>query len=133
MNTLTYLANLNKHPRDDRILFDEPTHVYTIDGDSGFTSVTTWNHSHFEHFDSDSIIDNMMKSKKWSQNKYYGMTREEIKASWDKNRDEAAEAGAAGTACGQPMGSLGAAAIGDYHRNQPRSSVCLRSVYATFA
>ena len=57
MNTLTYLANLNKHPRDDRILFDEPTHVYTIDGDSGFTSVTTWNHSHFEHFDSDSAYD----------------------------------------------------------------------------
>ena len=93
MNTLTYLSNLNKHPRDDRILFDEPTHVYTIDGDSGFTSVTTWNHSHFEDFNSDSIIDNMMKSKKWPQNKYYGMTREEIKASWDKNRDEAAEAG----------------------------------------
>ena len=62
MNTLTYLANKNKHPRDDRILFDEPTHVYTIDGDTGFTSVTTWNHSHFENFDSDKIIDNMMKS-----------------------------------------------------------------------
>ena len=51
MNTLTFLSKKNKHERDDRILFDEPTHVYTIDGDSGFTSVTTWNHLHFEKFD----------------------------------------------------------------------------------
>jgi len=93
MNTLTFLSKKNKHERDDRILFDEPTHVYTIDGDKGFTSVTTWNHSHFEEFDSDKIIDNMMKSKKWKDNKYYGMSKEEIKKSWDKNRDEAAEAG----------------------------------------
>jgi ATP-dependent exoDNAse (exonuclease V) beta subunit len=34
-----------------------------------------------------------MKSKKWPQSKYYGQTADEIKAGWDKNRDEAAEAG----------------------------------------
>ena len=36
-----YLENKNKHERDERILFDEPTHTYTIDGDSNYTSVTT--------------------------------------------------------------------------------------------
>ena len=44
----TYLAEKNPHPRDSNITFDEGPHIYTINGDSSFTSVTTWNHSHFE-------------------------------------------------------------------------------------
>ena len=90
-----YLAKLNPHPRDKCISFDAGPHIYTIHNDPSikYTSVTTWNHSHFGHFDADKIIDNMMKSKKWPESKYYGMTREEIKASWDKNRDEAANSG----------------------------------------
>ena len=91
--SLDYLAKKNPHERDARILFDEPTHVYTIDGDSNYTSVTTWNHSHFEKFDSDKVIDNMMKSKNWPNNKYYEYDRETIKAIWDTNRDSAASAG----------------------------------------
>ena len=90
---LTHLKNLNPHERDQRIEFDEPTHVYTIDGDSGYTSVTTWNNIHFEHFDADQIIRNMMNSPKWPTNKYYGKTPDEIKALWNKNRDESASAG----------------------------------------
>ena len=43
------------------IIFDVP-HIYTINGDNGFTSVTTWNHSHFEKFDADKIIERMMSS-----------------------------------------------------------------------
>ena len=35
----------------------------------------------------------MMNSKRWTESKYYGMTREEIKQSWDNNRDTAASAG----------------------------------------
>ena len=93
MNPPTYLANLNPHERDSHILFDEGPHVYTIDGDSDFMSVTTWNHSHFPHFDADKIITNMMNSKKWSQSKYYGQTRQEIKAGWNKNGQEASKAG----------------------------------------
>lgn len=89
----TYLQKRNPHSHDDHILFDEPTHVYTIDGDSNYMSVTTWNHQHFSHFDADKIIANMMKSPKWPQNKYYGKTPDEIKEMWDKNRDEAASAG----------------------------------------
>lgn len=102
MEPPSYLANKNPHPRDANITFDEGPHIYTIalpnpDGtiqyDSGFTSVTTWNHSHFKHFDADAIIDKMMASPRWPQSQYYGMTREEIKAQWDANRDEAASAG----------------------------------------
>ena len=98
----TYLANKNAHPRDKNITFDEGPHIYTIavpnnDGttsyDSGYTSVTTWNHSHFPHFDPDAIITKMMKSPKWPQSQYYGMTPDEIKAQWSANGKEASEAG----------------------------------------
>jgi hypothetical protein len=93
--TPTYLAIKNAHPRDQYIEFDEGPHIYTVHGEQGYTSVTTWNHSHFSHFDADAIIDKMMKSKNWTDPnyKYYGMTREQIKASWDKNRDSASGAG----------------------------------------
>tara|TARA_Y100000768_G_scaffold387158_1_gene377490 strand:+ start:704 stop:1471 length:768 start_codon:yes stop_codon:yes gene_type:complete len=87
------LSKKNTHKRDLQITFDEGPHIYTIDGDSDYMSVTTWNHSHFENFNADAIITNMMKSKKWSKSKYYGMTREEIKSQWDNNRDNAADAG----------------------------------------
>ena len=87
-----FLQLKNPHQRDDHIQFDEPTHVYTIDGDSNYMSVTTFNHSHFEHFDADKIIDNMMRSLNWSKNKYFGKSKEEIKLLWEKNRDEAAMA-----------------------------------------
>ncbi len=92
-----YLARENAHPRDKRITFDPIPHIYTIDGNTTvkYTSVTTWNHSHFEEFDADAIIAGMMHSKKWTESKYYGMSRDEIKAGWDKNRDEAAAAGTA--------------------------------------
>jgi len=92
-NPQTFLEKKNPHERDQYISFDEGPHIYTIKGDSGFKSVTTFNHAHFEKFDSDRIISNMMRSPKWPQNKYYPMTSDEIKALWDKNRDEAAEAG----------------------------------------
>lgn len=88
------LAVVNKHPRDERISFHEETHTYTIDGaKEGWVSCTGFIHSFFEEFDADAIIKKMMGSKKWSESKYYGMTADEIKAQWDKARDEAAEAG----------------------------------------
>ena len=51
MEPPTYLANKYPHERDSHIHFDEGPHIYTIDGDSDYMSVTTWNHSHFEKFD----------------------------------------------------------------------------------
>jgi len=88
-----YLEKQNPHPRDARISFDEGPHIYTIDGDDSFTSVTTWNHQHFREFDADAVITKMMGSNNWPNSKYFGLTREEIKDGWEKNRDEAAKAG----------------------------------------
>tara|TARA_B110000211_G_C14090869_1_gene558994 strand:+ start:4916 stop:5674 length:759 start_codon:yes stop_codon:yes gene_type:complete len=90
---MDHLQTLHPHARDERITFEEGPHIYTIDGDSSFTSVTTWAHSNFGHFDADKIISKMMRGRNWINSKYFDMTREEIKASWEKNRDEAAAAG----------------------------------------
>lgn len=90
---MDYLAKKNSHARDAHILFDEEPHIYTINGDSNFTSVTTWNHSHFSHFDADKIIDKMMKSRTWATSKYYGQTKKEIKDGWTANGKLASEAG----------------------------------------
>ncbi len=46
-------------------------------------SVTRWNHSHFDHFDADKIIDKMMMGRNWGPaNKYWGMSKMEIKKMW---------------------------------------------------
>jgi len=89
----TKLARLNAHPRDSLLHFDPIPHTYTVNGEGGYTSVTTWNHSHFKEFDADLVITNMMRSVNWSKSQYYGKTREEIKAGWEQNRDEAATLG----------------------------------------
>lgn len=90
------LARRNKHPRDANIVFDEPTHIYTVNGSSkGIVSITTFLHHFFPHFDADKVITNMMKSPKWPQSKWYGMTREEIRNAWTNNGREASEAGTA--------------------------------------
>jgi len=62
----------------------------------GYTSVTTWVHKHFSHFNSDKIISKILKSKKWNDDpsyKYYKMTKEDIQKMWDTNRDIASSAG----------------------------------------
>ena len=87
----TYLAEKNAHNRDSHIKFDEGPHIYHIDGDSNFTSVTTWNHSHFEHFNADKIIKKMMNGKNWKNSKYYGKSSEEIKAEWNENGRKASQ------------------------------------------
>ncbi len=93
---LEILKNRNSHIRDSFIKFYQKGHKYTITTDikSKYTSVTTWNHSHFPKFDADSIIANMMKGKNWNpDNKYWGMTPEQIKASWNTNSSSVATAG----------------------------------------
>ena len=87
------LARRNPHERDSHISFQDEGHIYTIDGDTDFMSVTTWIHKHFKPFDADKIIQGMMARKSWSKSRYFGQTPEQIKASWDTNRDEAATAG----------------------------------------
>jgi len=89
------LAQLNPHPRDALISFQEEGHLYTIQGVEGHPiSVTTLIHSMFQEFDADLIIDKMMKSPNWRPGyRYFGMTKEQIKLQWDQNRDQAAQAG----------------------------------------
>lgn len=89
-----YLKRMHPHERDNHIQFDEASHVYTVDGDSDYVSVTTFNHAHFEAFDADAIIQKMMNSRNWNSNhRYYGKTPDEIKALWEQNRDMASSAG----------------------------------------
>jgi ATP-dependent exoDNAse (exonuclease V) beta subunit len=91
------LASRHSHPRDANLVFDEPSHKYTISSDPGqpYVSVTTWNHSHFPHFDADKIIAKMMTGKKWNAtHKYWGQTPEQIKQGWS---DNAAAVSGAGT------------------------------------
>jgi hypothetical protein len=100
----THLASQNPHERDQHIHFDEGPHKYTIEGIPGitheteFTSVTTWVHKHFEHFDAKKIIAAMMRNqKKWNDPianaKYYGKTAEEIEEMWAAAGREAATKG----------------------------------------
>lgn len=88
------LSKLNSHPRDNKITFKEEGHEYTIEGvNEKSISVTTLIHSFFPEFNADEIIDKMMNSRNWTSSKYYGKSKEEIKAGWEKDRDEAASLG----------------------------------------
>ena len=90
------LKNRFPHERDQYIKFYNRGHKYeiTFDSNSKYTSVTTWNHMHFPKFDSDAVIKNIFNGKNWGpDNKYWGMTAEQIKNSWKKNGDSVAIAG----------------------------------------
>jgi len=90
------LALTHRHERDNFIHFDEPKHIYTVNGSSkGICSITTFIHQFFGHFDADAVITNMMRSKKWPNSPWNGMTREAIKATWSANARNASEAGTA--------------------------------------
>ena len=88
------LSIKNKHERDQHIVFDEPTHVYTVKGSSkGWTSCTGFIHKFFPHFDADAVIKKMMSSPSWPTNKYFGKTAGQIKAEWNASGKSASEAG----------------------------------------
>jgi len=95
IGTPSYLATIHHHPRDEHISFEAGPHIYTVCGSRGeYTSVTTWNHQHFSHFDAEKTITNMMKGKNWNiNNKYYGMTPEQIKELWNSSGVAASSAG----------------------------------------
>lgn len=89
------LSQINNHLRDNLIVFDEGPHTYTImdDPNSKYTSCTTFIHYLFEQFNANSVIDKMMKSSNWSQSKYFGKSKDEIKSIWDQNRVSASTSG----------------------------------------
>ena len=80
MNTQV-LYERNKHARDENIQFFENGHQYVINTDTTkYTSVTTWNSTHFPNFDADETIKKMTKGKNWKEgHKYWGLTPEQIK------------------------------------------------------
>ena len=90
------LATRNCHERDQFIQFFEEDHKYVITNDPNnkYTSVTTWNHSHFPVFNANLIIKNMMRGKNWKEgHKYWGLTAEEIKQQWSNNSSAVSGAG----------------------------------------
>ena len=90
------LSKNNTHERDQNLQFFEEGHKYEIltDSESKYTSVTTWNHSHFAKFDADKIIKNMMRGKNWKEgHKYWGLNVEQINALWANNATSASGAG----------------------------------------
>jgi hypothetical protein len=97
LGSMDYLARKNAHPRDEHIQFFEEGHRYVVYGESGkYTSVTTWNHSMFGHFDADKAVRTVMKNRRYKKDptyKYYLKTPEEMKQMWEDNRDAAASAG----------------------------------------
>lgn len=90
------LSVINQHPRDKNIQFFEKDHKYVIltEPNIKYTSVTTWIHEHFQEFDADNIIENMIKSKGWKiGHKYWGLTPQQIKSQWNSNKDAVSSAG----------------------------------------
>ena len=90
------LSVRNAHSRDNNIVFFEKGHKYIVKSEPEikYTSVTTWNHTHFPVFNADLIIENMMKGKGWKEgHKYWGLTSEQIKSQWNSNKDAVAGAG----------------------------------------
>lgn len=88
------LAIDNHHPFDDRITFDEPTHIYTIDGDSSYTSVTTFLHHQFPEFHPGPVAANLLApfyaNGRPNKNAYRAKAIENIKASDPELTDEGA-------------------------------------------
>ena len=90
------LAYKNEHERDKCIVFDEPTHTYTVNGTyQGYISCTGFLHEFFGHFDPVETIRKMKASPRWPQSKYYGMSDEDIMALWSASGKSASESGTA--------------------------------------
>jgi hypothetical protein len=91
------LSIRNAHPRDEHISFEEGPHIYTVLGERGtYKSVTTWNHSHFEEFDGEAIVERILKGSRWANDptyKYYKKSKETILGEWETNRVAASGAG----------------------------------------
>ena len=51
INMCDYLSQKNPNARDIGVSLEESTHLYNINGDFNYMSVTTWNNRHYEKFD----------------------------------------------------------------------------------
>ena len=89
----TNLKRANRHERDSLINFYAFRHLYFVDGQGGFTSVTTFNSSMFEEFNGDLMASGSMKKAAREQTPYTGMTKQEILQQWEDNRNDASARG----------------------------------------
>jgi hypothetical protein len=90
-----YLSNVNEHERDAHIRFEDEGHLYIVDGDASYKSVTTVVSDFHEHFNANEAIRKMRLSGKKFQpgEAYYNMTDAEIKKLWKENGIKASTAG----------------------------------------
>ena len=98
-----FLAAKNPHILDTTIKFVESTHTYYVkwyhhlmksEFDCTDTiSVSGLVHNYFEDFDADKIIGKMKNGKKFATSVYAGMSADEIKDLWEKNRVKASTEG----------------------------------------
>ena len=85
------LSLLNAHPRDGHIKFQEEGHIYDIDGDKSYTSVTKFVHSFAEPFNAVRVIAGMRKRGLSSE--YEGMSDADIQRKWKLNGIDASKRG----------------------------------------
>jgi hypothetical protein len=91
-----HLTRINHHPRDDHIVFDEPTHKYYVNGScEGNISCTGFVHEFFGHFDPKATLAKMRRKPDWATSKYFGKTDEQIIKEWSDSGKAASEAGTA--------------------------------------
>ena len=91
------LEKRNKHVRDKHLVFEPKWHKYTVSNDqTPYMSVTKWINSHFPGFNPDAVIKKMMAGPNWNEdNKYWGMSPNEIKKLWNDNGKKSSSAGTA--------------------------------------
>lgn len=89
------LSVKNKHTRDEVITFDEPTHKYYINEQLVGTSVTTFIHSLFPHFDAEGMAEKISNGQcsLQSKKKYEGMSKQDIIDKWNFDGKNASESG----------------------------------------
>ena len=88
------LQELNIHERDKRLFFDEEPHIYYLDNKKIDISCTTFVHSHFPHFNQNSISKNLVKKNfNNPDSKYYQKTQDDILNEWEANRVDASNKG----------------------------------------
>jgi hypothetical protein len=89
------------HALDSTIQFEDEGHIYRVQFDhptgpfvtENIVSVSGLVHQFFPHFDPDTVIMKMRRSKKWPQSPYFGMSPEAIKALWKENGEYASQRG----------------------------------------
>ena len=85
------LSLLNAHHRDSHISFQEKGHIYDVDGDKTYTSVTKFVHGFAKPFNPTEVIAGMRR--RGMSPEYDGMSDDEIRRKWKLNGIDASTRG----------------------------------------